>query len=62
MAHLGNFLVKGKLQNKWGSLEFDFKVEVTNEPPSLEMKPKDTSILQDTTLTMALPAENDPED
>ena len=62
IAHLGTFLIKGKLQNKWGSLDFDFKVEVTNEPPTLEMKPKDTSILQDTTLTMALPADKDPED
>ena len=62
IADLGVFLIKGKLENKWGSLDFDFKVEVTNEPPTLEMSPKDTSILQDTTLTMALPADKDPED
>jgi hypothetical protein len=55
-------MIKGKLQNKWGSLDFDFKVEVTNEPPKLEMNPKDSSILQDTTLTMALPEDKDPED
>ena len=62
LPHLGIFLVKGKLKNFWGSLDFDFKVEVTNEPPSLAMNPKDLGILQDTIFTLALPAAIDPED
>ena len=62
IPHLGLFLIKGKLQNYWGSLAFDFRIEVTNEPPSLAMSPKNLGILQDTIFNYALPAAIDPED
>jgi hypothetical protein len=45
IAHLGKFLLKGRLQNKWGTLDFNFRIEVTNEPPSLGMNPKDIVVL-----------------
>jgi hypothetical protein len=51
MTHLGIFFIKGRLQNKWGSLDFDFRIEVKNDPPSLAMNPKDIVVLQDTPFT-----------
>jgi hypothetical protein len=51
LPHLGVFLNIGRLQNRWGSLDFDFSIEVTNDPPKLTMKPKDLVILQDYEFT-----------
>lgn len=62
IAHLGIFLIKGRLQNHWGSLAYDIRIEVTNDPPSLTTSPKSLKILQDTIFTYALPAAVDPED
>jgi hypothetical protein len=39
ITHLGIFLIKGRLQNKWGFLDFDFRIEVKNDPPNLAMNP-----------------------
>jgi hypothetical protein len=62
LSHLGIFPIKGRLQNKWGFLDFDFRIEVTNDPPILAVNPKDLVILQDDKVTYALPAAIDPED
>jgi hypothetical protein len=51
IPHLGIFLIKSRLQNKWGSLDFDFRIEVKNDPPTLAMNPKDIVVLQDSTFT-----------
>jgi hypothetical protein len=59
---LGISLIKGRVENNWGSLDFDFRIEVKNDPPTLAMDPKDFVILQKTIFTLALPGAKDPED
>jgi hypothetical protein len=61
ITQLGIFTIKGRLENIWGSLDFDFKIEVMNKAPTLTMIPKDFTILQDTIFTIPLPAARDPE-
>ena len=51
ITHIGTFPVNGTLQNKWGLLDFGFRLEVTNDPPTLTTNPEDFLILQDTIFT-----------
>ena len=59
---LGINVIKGQLKNKWGTLDYEFKVEVFNEAPFFVTNPVDKMVLQDTTINLALPTAKDPED
>lgn len=57
--HVGLFSVKGILSNKYNSLNYEFKVNVINDPPFMTSVPKDEYVLVDATSTVTL---SDPDD
>jgi hypothetical protein len=60
-AFLGINKVKGKVSNMWGSIDFEFQIEVFNEPPYFVKQPSDRYIMQDTSVVFSLPAHKDEE-
>ena len=45
----------------WGSIDFEFQIEVINEPPYFVKQPSDRYIMQDTSVVFSLPAHKDEE-
>ncbi len=60
-AYLGYHKVKGEVSNLWGSIDFEFQIEVFNEPPFFVKQPSDHYVMQDTSVVFYLPAHKDAE-